>query len=708
MNILSGLQYLNRQLSTRVFYIILSGLGLIAISTVVFSPYIPYSVSINEGETAPRTIQSPRYIEFQSSTDKQKTEEIRHNRMALVEDVYSIDENINKEINVQIINFFTALKEYKEQKSSTRDVQISDDLQFLSIRRLRYLTELPENRVREIEIITVQLAQRILSTGVRRVDSFEIRKELMRISGLFNLTNLQQSLIINVLSHFIKPNMVVDKAKTDALRLNEVESIKPITTIYKEGQPIVYKGEIITKEHIEVLAKLNIYGVKANVRKFFGILLVCFLCFLLLERFSYYFNYKYHSNPKYFVLTYLIILLVVSMAKGIQEITFFPQQFQPYLLIPIPVATMVLSLLVTPNIALLTGTIIALLVTIMYRQDLSVFYFLFFCNSITLFSTFRKFKRTEFIFSGYVVGLGSMVLVLTLGLFKEVNDVFWYGSNMILAFFNGVFSAMISLAILPYFETLFNITTHQTLLELSNLNHPLMKRLMISAPGTYQHSLMVANLAEAGAEAIKADVILSRVGAYFHDIGKMKRPAFFTENQFSIENPHQNLSPRMSKLIIASHVKDGVELAQKYKLPKILQDFIVQHHGTTLVSFFFTQAVQQEDIKDEESAKGEFRYPGPKPNFKESGIVMLADSVEAAVRSMDKPTPAKIENLIERIFKSKIDDNQFEECPLSMREIHIIKTTFIKVFNGIYHSRLDYKKELENIKKQQGKLNARK
>lgn len=708
MKILNGLDYLNKELSSKVFYIILAALGVTAVSLVVFSPYIPYSISINEGEVVERTIQSPRYIEFQTSGDKRKTEEIRSNRLTLIEDVYSVDEEINKQVNVKIVNFFTSLKEYKERVNSTENVEVSDALQFLSIRRLRYITNLPTTKIRELEFISIQVAERLQSQGMRRVDNFQIRRELEKVSNIFTLTTLQQSLIINILSNYLKPNMVKDVAKTEALRLTEIESIKPITTIYKEGQPIIYKGEVITREHIEVLERLNIYGVKANVRKFFGIMLLCSLCFLLLERFSYYFNYRYHSNPKYFILTYLLILLVVSLAKGIQEISFFPQNFQPYLLIPIPVATMVLSLLVTPNIALLTGSIIALLVTVMYQQDLSVFYYLFFCNSITLFSTYRKFKRTEFIFSGYVVGIGSMILVLTLGLFKEVNDLIWYGTNMILAFFNGVFASMLSLAILPYFETMFKITTHQTLLELSNLNHPLMKRLMISAPGTYQHSLMVANLSEAGAEAIGADVILTRVGAYFHDIGKLKRPAFFTENQFSIENPHNNLTPRMSKLIISSHVKDGVELAQKHKLPKILQDFILQHHGTTLVSFFYSQAVQQEGIRDEESAKDEFRYPGPKPNFKESGIVMLADSVEAAVRSMDKPTPAKIENLIERIFKSKIDDNQFEECPISMREIHIIKATFIKVFNGIYHSRLDYKKELESITKQHAKSNARK
>ena len=276
----------------------------------------------------------------------------------------------------------------------------------------------------------------------------------------------------------------------------------------------------------------------------------------------------------------------------------------------------------------------------------------------------------------------------------EINDIQWMISNSIAAFGSGLFSSIITLGLLPYLEGTFNISTSLSLLEQANLNHPIIKRLMMTAPGTYQHSLMVASLSEMAAEAINANPILARTGAYFHDIGKLKRPSFFTENQFASENPHHALSPRMSKIVIAAHAKDGVEMAMKNKLPTILQDIMMQHHGTSVVSFFYSQALSTEDTPEPDSIKEEFRYPGPTPQFKESGIIMLADSVEAAVKSLEKPTPTKIENMIDRIFKDKIDDNQLNECPLSLKEIEIIKFTFNKVLKGIYHSRIEYPEEV--------------
>lgn len=391
------------------------------------------------------------------------------------------------------------------------------------------------------------------------------------------------------------------------------------------------------------------------------------------------------------------MLFVITLARLLQLPDGLPGHFDLQFFVPIAIVSILVSILVTPNIALLCGTIVSILVTILFKADILFFLYLFMGNAVAAFSSYRRYKRTDLISAGYVLGLFNIVFIVTIGIFGEMTDGFWYLQNIGIGFANGVVSSMIALAILPYLEHLFKITTTQTLLELNNLGHPLMKRLMTRAPGTYQHSLMVANLAEAAAEAIKADPILCRVGAYFHDIGKIKRPSFFTENQFSGDNPHDNLSPRMSKIVIASHPKDGVEMAQKYKLPDILCQFMLEHHGTTLVSFFYTQALHEEDLEDSVSTKEEFRYPGPKPSFKESGIVMLADSVEAAVRSMDNPTLPKIESLINHIFEDKINDNQFSDCPLSLRDITRIKDTFLTLFHSIYHTRLDYQEELDHI-----------
>jgi putative nucleotidyltransferase with HDIG domain len=305
-----------------------------------------------------------------------------------------------------------------------------------------------------------------------------------------------------------------------------------------------------------------------------------------------------------------------------------------------------------------------------------------------------------------VIGIVNVLVIFSIGVLTDIASPIWYLYNSIIGFMNGFLCAMISFALLPYFESLFKITTSFGLLETANLNHPLLKKLMLNAPGTYQHSLMVANLSEAAAESIGADVILTRIGAYFHDIGKMKRPIFFSENQFSTGNPHDSLSPRMSKMIISAHPKDGVEMAQKYKLPQILQDFIMEHHGTSLVSFFYDIAKKNQDSPDHESLKEDFRYPGPKPKTKESGIIMLADAIEAAIRSIDKPTLPKIENLIEKIFIMKITDHQLDNSGLSLNDIQSIKATFLSMFKSIYHSRLDYEDELQKIVEQTKSKNS--
>lgn len=429
-----------------------------------------------------------------------------------------------------------------------------------------------------------------------------------------------------------------------------------------------------------------------NVFKFGGVLLFCLFVFLFLERFLFHFYQRLHKQPKYFVLIYSVIFLMVLTAR---LLLFIPHSL--VFLIPISLSAMILSLLATPNISLLVGTFISFLIGMVYMNDITLFFYFFMANAVGTFSTYKRYKRAELITCGYIIGLFNMVFILAIGLYQGHMDITWFIGNMFLGFIGGILSAMLSLGILPYFEGVFNIATTQSLLELSNLDHPLLKRLMLRTPGTYQHSMMVGNLAEAAAEAVKADPILARIGAYFHDIGKMKRPMFYTENQFSGDNPHTRLSPRMSKMVIAAHPRDGVELATKYKLPDIIKKFIIEHHGTSLVSFFYTQALHTEAFEDCESSKDEFRYPGPKPSFKESGIVMLADSVEAAVRSMDKPTLQKIEHVMDTIFQTKLQDGQLSECPLSMREIYTIQRTFYQLFKSIYHHRIDYQEEIDAI-----------
>ena len=254
------------------------------------------------------------------------------------------------------------------------------------------------------------------------------------------------------------------------------------------------------------------------------------------------------------------------------------------------------------------------------------------------------------------------------------------------AFTSGISSAILTVGLLPFFEAGFGVLSTMKLIELSSPNHPLLRKILTEAPGTYHHSVMVANLAETACEAIGANGLLARVGCYYHDIGKTKRPQFFIENQMNMDNPHDRLKPEASRDIIIAHVSDGVKILRKHKIPKEIIDIAEQHHGTTLLKFFYYKAKESgEDVKEED-----FRYPGPKAQTKESAIIGIADSVEAAVRSMKQPTREKINDLVKSIIHSRMNEDQFAECDITMKELDLVEKVLCETLNGIFHSRIEY------------------
>jgi putative nucleotidyltransferase with HDIG domain len=303
-----------------------------------------------------------------------------------------------------------------------------------------------------------------------------------------------------------------------------------------------------------------------------------------------------------------------------------------------------------------------------------------------VFFIYNLHQRSSVLFGGFSIGLLNGVVIFAIGLINN-NIMYQNLLNSCQGLVGGLLGAILAIGVLPVFEQLFDIITPIKLLELSNPNQPVLKKLLFEAPGTYHHSILVGNLAEAAADEIGADTLLTRVGAYYHDIGKIKRPYFFKENQITNDNPHDKITPKLSTAIITSHVKDGLELAKEYKLPRAIKDIIEQHHGTTLVKYFYIRAVNDSNESIEDSS---FRYEGPKPGSKEAAIVMLADSVEAAVRSLGSPSIADIEKMVDRIVEDKIDDGQLDNCEITLNDIGKIKQSFMKVLEGIFHSRIEY------------------
>jgi putative nucleotidyltransferase with HDIG domain len=266
---------------------------------------------------------------------------------------------------------------------------------------------------------------------------------------------------------------------------------------------------------------------------------------------------------------------------------------------------------------------------------------------------------------------------------------------------DGIFAAVLAMGSIPLLEGPFGLITAMKLIELSNPNQPLLRKLQVEAPGTYYHSIMVGNLAEAGTEAVGGNSLLARVGAYYHDIGKTKRPYFFVDNQFGAENPHDKLAPGLSALIISSHVRDGIELAREHRVPEAIVNFIREHHGTMLISFFYQKALQADT--GDGVVEADFRYDGPKPQSKETAIVMLADASEATTRTLKHPTPQAIEQVVRKIIKDRLSDGQLDESNLTLKELDVVAKTFTRVLTGAFHQRIEYPeqvlKEMERSKK---------
>jgi putative nucleotidyltransferase with HDIG domain len=396
-----------------------------------------------------------------------------------------------------------------------------------------------------------------------------------------------------------------------------------------------------------------------------------------------------------------------------------PQEYVP-LIVPYALAPLVCSVLLGKNQGLYTATFVSLWGSIVFwgspgGYERTAFVYLvtgLICGFVAVFVTLQVRRRSRLIRAGFFVGLATWLLALTFGHIYVLWDLFptldWQtlGAQSLAAVGSGILTAMIVSGALPIIETVFGLTTDISWLEAADLNHPLLRRLTIEAPGTYHHSLVVANLAESAAEIIGANPTMCRVCAYFHDIGKLVKPDYFTENMRAGRNPHDDLAPTMSALIIIAHVKEGVDLALKHKLNQRIIDVIQEHHGTSMVGYFYKRALQQQEdarqggkimnIREEdipEVRDESFRYGGPRPQSRESGIISLADAVESASRCLEKVTPNRLEQLIHDIIERRITDGQLDECDLTMREVKAIAENFAYTLTNMLHSRIAYPTE---------------
>ncbi|HOM01440.1 MAG TPA: HDIG domain-containing protein [Acetivibrio sp.] len=488
-----------------------------------------------------------------------------------------------------------------------------------------------------------------------------------------------KNVALTVSDFILKPNRTIDDELTKARRDAAYNDPRNIETI-KKGQKILSVGDVVTQDKLQVLEDLNLLETTSRFDFSLagGILAIILFLSLMLILYMHNFCKKVYYNRTDLILLSVVILMILFIARWVYEYS--------SLLIPIFIATMLISILLDLRLAIAVNIVLTIAISLMINNDFKFIYMALITGTFSAFIVSKANKRNRLSLAGIIVSAINVLLVAAIDIIYKAG---WETvlKECGLVFANGIMSMVITIGLLPFLESTFNVITPLRLLELANPNQPLLKKLLMEAPGTYHHSLMVGNLAEAATEAIGGNALLARVGAYFHDIGKLKRPNFFIENQMN-GNPHDDMTANLSTLIITSHIHDGNEMAKKYKIPLPIRDIILQHHGTTLVAYFYHKAKVTE--KSENVGEENFRYDGVKPTTKEAAVVMLADSVEAAVRSMTDKTEGKIEGLIRKIIKDKLDDGQLDHCSLTLKDLDSIAKAFIKVFSGVFHAREEY------------------
>ena len=492
-------------------------------------------------------------------------------------------------------------------------------------------------------------------------------------SEIENLDAFERDLI----NYFLIPNYIYDEAKTKNTINEKVSQINDQYIEIKAGTLIAKTGEILTERKIDILDKLGIYNYKMSI--FIITLNIIFL--LVISSIFNVVTTRFYSKDVLEKKKYKAVMLLMIVTLLVFRIV--PDSM--IYLVPIDTMLLLLMFIVRPRFSIfLTMMLISYLLPI---TDYDLKYFTI--QSIAILATGFLSKnigtRSSVIAIGIQLAILKILLYLILSFFS-MEESFGMALNTIKLFVSGLFSGMFAIALLPYFERTFNILTVFRLIELADLSQPLLRKLSIEAPGTFQHSMMVATLSENAVIEIGGDPIFTRVACYYHDIGKTKRPQYYVENQTDGKNLHNNISPFMSKMIILAHTKEGAEMGKKYKIPKEIRDIMFEHQGTTLLAYFYNKAKEIDPNVQEE----EFRYSGPRPQTKESAVILLADSIEAAVRSLDVKDPIKVEEMVRKIVNAKIADNQLSDANITFKEIEIIINSFLKTFGAIYHERIKY------------------
>ena len=699
-----------KQLLQHTFFQVLLFVVLAMISfAVLFTNVKPETIDVELLQVADETIRAPKTVE-----DVEKTEADREEALKQVADVYTLKKEY-KENRVDLIaSIFTAVEEVKneaakeevdeetipteEEKQArlaglvqklkdklTEEVnkQLSDDV-------YEALLNASDAQLTIAKDATLSAINDVMSQQIAASEVENARNQVEKTVQVTAMTTDLKTAAISLARFAITQNYFYDPVKTEEQRQKALEEVEPTKIL--QGQVLVEKGDLVDQEAYRNIQLSGLLTSDQSSTPFIGLGLLVMLVFGCV--FYYYRFSEPHSEHKntHLLIFSLIFVFSILLFKFISILSNYEDLDLSYF-VPAAMGAMLLKILLDDRYSIVFILITSIFGGLIFNGSVTTNFnyvagmYILLSGLIGLLLLTTKHFRTKIFQTGLLLSVVNVIIIISLfyTLDFEISK-FTAVIYLFAAFISGISSAILTIGLLPFFEAGFGVLSTMKLIELSSPNHPLLRKILTEAPGTYHHSVMVANLAETACEAIGANGLLARVGCYYHDIGKTKRPQFFIENQMNIDNPHDKLKSTTSRDIIIAHVTDGVKILRKYKMPREIVDIAEQHHGTTLLKFFYHKAKEAgEDVKEED-----FRYPGPKAQTKESAVVGIADSVEAAVRSMKHPTREKIENLVKSIIHSRMNEDQFSECDITMKELDIVEKTLCETLNGIFHSRIEY------------------
>ncbi len=656
--------------------ILLLGIMVVATVFVTMKGFLPKRYNIKAGDICPVDIYASGLI-----TDKLTTEKLRNDARDYVQKQYSFDLTVSDAVEKALAESLAKIVEIWEKYDDASELSESE-LSAVTVSGEDWQVILSMSQA-ELGRFSDSCTETTRETMKYGFDAENPDEAFAFLSESLNKRNLSQGgrrVAYNLISSLLKPNKVYDPEATKTAKEDAAAKVEPV--VYQKGEKIIGRGERITEADHAMMKEMG-YIKKAefsNFATYFGLVFVVLLLFFFCLFFV---RNKFEEMKTRWPLTlgvvtaYCIMLLILSF--------FIWQSDLNVNLIPVLTMAIVAAILCKERVAFVIHFLICSVTAVAMRGELSFFMTHLLGGAIAISTIHNIRSRTKIFFYCLPVAFFEAAMIICWEMMENnvVRDAIINGIFMAI----GVFlSGVVAMGILPVLEAVFHLLTPFQLLEMTNSDHPLLKRLMTEAPGTYHHSLMVGNLAENAAYVIGADPLLTRVGAYYHDVGKLRQPIMFKENQL-LDNPHDTMSPEESARIILQHPEDGVKIAQQYRIPKRLTDFILQHHGTTATMYFYQQA--KENKPDIDITK--FRYQGPKVQRREIAIVMLADTVEAAVRTMKDDSPEAMERYVDTLVEGKLRDGQLTECNITLAELELIKMSFVNTLKAYYHKRVVYK-----------------